>query len=217
MRNILFVLGLFFVISIFSYSQQFGVGIHSRLFPSVTKNTLNNNIYQSADIDNYLLTGLFVSFKTGGNTPWKFSLKYSFGQKDVTGNKPQLNLYEPTKILDLYSFDLSVCYMINLSPKFKFSAGVMPGYYIAKLTEKYNDEKIFYEYKFNLTPIIDASYEVYDKLEINVLLMYSLEKYRIVKNYSYSPGGYQQIISGFDEFDFSGMNFGLAVTYWVDL
>ena len=173
MKNNLFILSFYFLFSIFSYSQQFGVGIHSRLFPSVTKNTLNNNIYQSADVDNYLLTGLFVSFKTGGNTPWKFSLKYSFGQKDVTGNKTNLYLYDPTKILDIYSFDLSVCYMINLSPKFKLSAGVMPGYYIAKLTEKYNDEKIFYEYKFNLTPIIDASYEVYDKLDINFLLMYS--------------------------------------------
>lgn len=217
MRNILFVLSISFVIPIFSYSQQFGVGIHSRLFPSVSKNILNNNNYQVADVDNYLLTGLFVSFKTGDIAPWKFSLKYSFGQKDVTGNKPQLSFYEPTKILDLYSFDLSVCYMINLFPKFKLSAGVMPGYYIAKLTEKHNDEKVFYEYKFNLTPIIDASYEVYDKVEINFLLMYSFEKYKIVKDYSYNPGGYQQTISGFDEFDFSGINLGLAVTYWVDL
>ena len=84
-------------------------------------------------------------------------------------------------------------------------------------TEKHNDEKVFYEYKFNLTPIIDASYEVYDKVEINFLLMYSFEKYKIVKDYSYNPGGYQQTISGFDEFDFSGINLGLAVTYWVDL
>ncbi|HMN23295.1 MAG TPA: hypothetical protein PKE38_02280, partial [Ignavibacteriaceae bacterium] len=71
-------------------------------------NTLNNNIYQVADVDNYFLTGLFVSFKTGDIAPWKFSLKYSFGQKDVTGNKPHLNLYEPTKILDLYSFDFTI-------------------------------------------------------------------------------------------------------------
>ena len=199
-----------------NYSQALGIGIHARLFPSITQSILNNNIYSEYEIDNFLLTGLFIAYKTSGTSQWKFTLKYSFGQKDVS-HPTGLSLYEPKNLLNLYSFELAVCYMIDLSPKFKVNVGVMPGYYIAKLNESYNDEKDFYEYKFSLTPIVEASFEVYDKIDANFMMMYSLEKYKITKEYSYYPGGYQQVISSFDEFDFSGLNFAIAVTYWIDI
>jgi hypothetical protein len=107
--------------------------------------------------------------------------------------------------------------VVDLSPEFKINVGIMPGYYIAKLNESYNDEKDFYEYKFSLTPIVDVSFEFYDKIDINFLMMYSMEKYKISKEYSYYPGGYQQVISGFDEYDFSGFNLSIAVTYWINI
>jgi hypothetical protein len=215
-KKIIYFYFIFCLFSSLTYSQAVGVGFHARLFPSVSQTILNNNFYSEYEIDNFLLTGLFISYKTSGTSQWKFTLKYSFGQKDIS-QPTGLSFYEPKKLLNLYSFELAVCYVIDLSPKFKINVGIMPGYYIAKLNESYNDEKDFYEYKFSLTPIVDLSFEVYDKIDINFLMMYSIEKYEITKEYSYYPIDYQQFVSGFDEYDFSGINLGIAVTYWINI
>lgn len=215
-KKIIFFYFVFYLFSSLNYSQAVGVGIHARLFPSITQSVLNKNVYSTYEIDNFLLTGLFVAYKTSGTSEWKFTLKYSFGQKDVS-HPTGLSLFEAKKLLNLYSFELAVCYVVDLSPKFKVNVGVMPGYYIAKLNEDYPDEKAFFEYKFNLTPIVDASFEIYDKIDANFMMMYSLEKYKITKEYSHSLGGYPETVSGFDEFDFSGLNFAIVVTYWIDI
>ena len=57
----------------------------------------------------------------------------------------------------------------------------MPGHYTLMLNESYTGELNFFEHQFSLTPIVEAAYNIYDKIDINILFAYTIAKYRITK------------------------------------
>ena len=217
MKKIIITCLIVLSFSISLLPQEIGFGLHTRLFPSVDETILHENSFYNYNIKSIFSAGLFVTYRSLGSFPVKLSLKYSYSQKDVTEPIQGASLYEPDKYLHMSSFELAVCYEASLLEKLKLNFGIMPGHYTLMLNESYTGELNFFEHQFSLTPIVEAAYNIYDKIDINILFAYTIAKYRIAKEAGTISGGYLLQNNEYEEYDFSGLNLGLSVTYWIDL
>lgn len=217
MKNYVWVLFGFLLLSNFLVAQNLGMGIFGRLHPSVTRNNYFNNKYTESKYSNFLLTGLFISYRISQTSPTTFNLKYSFGQKQISDN-PQYISAPTSMYLNLYSFEFSVLYGINIAKDLQLKAGIMPGVYYITLNDRLEAEKIYNGSKFSISPIANLSFNVFETINLDFSAIYSIEKIKIPLNEYYSEILGQWVSTNdFDEYDFKGFNFGLSVTYWIDL